>query len=69
MTSDVLIFIPPRFVWVLNSLHFLCLRVKILYSTQLYWEQAISEFQKLALSKLGEMQNLFYENKFYLHEY
>ena len=30
--------------------------------------EAISEFQTLSLFKLGKVQNLSYENEFYLHE-
>ena len=29
---------------------------------------AISEFQKLSLSTRGQVQNLSYQNEFYLHE-
>ena len=33
-----------------------------------FWQETISDFQNVSLSKRGSVQNLSCENEFYLHE-
>ena len=46
----------------------LCKQIRKLFCFLEMKEEAISEFQKLSLSKRGKVRNLSFKNEFYSHE-